>query len=692
MHAATPREDDEHEEPEADDTAVGEVLQRDAVRLDDVSRVLAEALPRDLERAGARALEARGGRTRRAPPPTSRGGGSGSNDPSRLGSLTTSAHSRPDVTASAAETDAAAPAPRTRARAPPRRARARGVGASCSASERPSADRDDERHDAGADEREHAEHGAVGDAVRARRDVLGQRRPRERPRSDERRRPGRRDEEEPARQTLPADEEPQREDDHADDDAGAREREQQRERRDVHEQRAENPHRTPMAALAPEPETEHDRDVGEERERVPVADRLAQPRDAVALGIERRDGLREQRPRERHAEHDREHPRGEPRPHLPPDGGEDDSDPEERAVRDRLVERVPAAIADDRPAHRDPDPEREPDQRADEHGARASDARHRQPAERDEHERDRECDDRRAADGEDPADVRPVAGEQSPREEARRRRPRRRRPRSRTPGRRAPTPTPWRATLAAASVCAAGGEGRRRGTSNGSFTLPTPQAHPVSGDSSGPGLPTAPHEISFVTLARSLRTFVVAVVLVLSAVAALSTAAPASAATRVREEGARGLVRQRPHRPPLSAQLLRGGDRRDPGRPARLRGRRGGHHARAPGRASRRPRAGRARSDAGRRRSDRPRRREATTRRRRRNRERRQPAGRAGRRHVGPVLDPDPAARARRECPSRCSPRAGSGTSRAVVPLRTATTRAARTTSRSRRSSASAFD
>jgi hypothetical protein len=53
----------------------------------------------------------------------------------------------------------------------------------------------------------------------------------------------------------------------------------------------------------------------------------------------------------------------------------------------------------------------------------------------------------------------------------------------------------------------------------------------VSGDSSGPGLPTAPNEISFLTLARSLRTFVVAVALVLSAVAALSTAAPASAAT-----------------------------------------------------------------------------------------------------------------------------------------------------------------
>ena len=38
-----------------------------------------------------------------------------------------------------------------------------------------------------------------------------------------------------------------------------------------------------MLALRAEPETEHDRDVGEERERVPVIDRLVEPRDALVL-------------------------------------------------------------------------------------------------------------------------------------------------------------------------------------------------------------------------------------------------------------------------------------------------------------------------------------------------------------------------------------------------------------------------
>ena len=58
----------------------------------------------------------------------------------------------------------------------------------------------------------------------------------------------------------------------------------------------------------------------------------------------------------------------------------------------------------------------------------------------------------------------------------------------------------------------------------------------------------------------------------------------------MRPAGPRGLVRQRPHRPAVPAQLLRGGDRRDPGRHRAVRRRRGGHHAGAPGRAARRPR------------------------------------------------------------------------------------------------------
>ena len=50
------REHERDEQSEPDDASVREVLQRDAVRLDDVARVQAEALPRDLERAGARTL------------------------------------------------------------------------------------------------------------------------------------------------------------------------------------------------------------------------------------------------------------------------------------------------------------------------------------------------------------------------------------------------------------------------------------------------------------------------------------------------------------------------------------------------------------------------------------------------------------------------------------------------------------
>ena len=166
-----------------------------------------------------------------------------------------------------------------------------------------------------------------------------------------------------------------------------------------------------MLASRPEPEPEHDGDVGEQRQRVPVPDRLAEPRDAISLGIEGRNDLREQRPHERRADDDRQHPGGEARTEAPADGREHDSETEERAVRDRLVEGVPAAIADDRPPHRHADPQRERDGRADEQRTRATDARNGSSPERDRHERAGQRDDRGAADRKDPADVRRVAGE-----------------------------------------------------------------------------------------------------------------------------------------------------------------------------------------------------------------------------------------------------------------------------------------
>ncbi len=73
-----------------------------------------------------------------------------------------------------------------------------------------------------------------------------------------------------------------------------------------------------------------------------------------------------------------------------------------------------------------------------------------------------------------------------------------------------------------------GGYGRR--ASNRSFTLHTPPAHPASEDSLARAS-VRPHEISFVTTPRLLRTFVAVLALAVSGFAALSTASPAGAAT-----------------------------------------------------------------------------------------------------------------------------------------------------------------
>ena len=188
----------------------------------------------------------------------------------------------------------------------------------------------------------------------------------------------------------------------------------------------------------------------------------------------------------------------------------------------------------------------------------------------------------------------------------------------------------------------------------------------------GPGFRLRPCEISLVTIPRSARTFIVLFVLAASVVAALSVASPAGRRDALREEGARRLVRQRAHRPAVPAELLRGGDRRDPGRPPRLRGRRGDHHARAASGAQREPRL-----------------RWAPT----RLRTTRIPTSTV--RGGSNPDDPDgirhrrrprraSTRRARRRCPSRCScsaacrsrcsPQVGSVTSRAVARLRTPTT------------------
>jgi hypothetical protein len=87
---------------------------------------------------------------------------------------------------------------------------------------------------------------------------------------------------------------------------------------------------------------------------------------------------------------------------------------EERAVRDRLVEGVPTALARNRPPHRGADPHRERDGRTDEEDARATNAWSRDAAECDREQRRRQDDHRRASDGEHSTDVRRISCEDRP--------------------------------------------------------------------------------------------------------------------------------------------------------------------------------------------------------------------------------------------------------------------------------------
>ena len=179
------------------------------------------------------------------------------------------------------------------------------------------------------------------------------------------------DEQQAALHALRREEQPEREHNDADDDSGAREREHERERRDVHEQGAGHTNSPSMLALRAEPEAEHDRDVGEERERIPVIDRLVEARDALVFR-ESGHGLRDESPHQRRTDDDGEH-----RPRQT--GGlctacrrEHEPEPEEHGVRDALVERVPAEIADDRPPDGHTGPGHEEDERPDEHRSRAT--------------------------------------------------------------------------------------------------------------------------------------------------------------------------------------------------------------------------------------------------------------------------------------------------------------------------------
>ena len=131
----------------------------------------------------------------------------------------------------------------------------------------------------------------------------------------------------------------------------------------------------PARVLAPrgEPERQGQAEVQQERERVPVPDRRAEPRDPPRAAP-RRHRLPEQPP----AEHDRDEPGEHVRPPLDR-SRRVDADPEpderEREVDEPAVEVRPRAVGLDRPQERDPAPADErrqeserPERLAREHG------------------------------------------------------------------------------------------------------------------------------------------------------------------------------------------------------------------------------------------------------------------------------------------------------------------------------------
>ena len=108
-------------------------------------------------------------------------------------------------------------------------------------------------------------------------------------------------------------------------------------------------------AGASPPEPERDRGRGDKRERIPVADRVAQPRDARAVGEERGDHLAEERPGEHETDEDGE-PRGDGA-RRPLDSAGEQAEERECAVREQAVECRPGPVGRDRPPHRQADPE-----------------------------------------------------------------------------------------------------------------------------------------------------------------------------------------------------------------------------------------------------------------------------------------------------------------------------------------------
>jgi hypothetical protein len=211
--------------------------------------------------------------------------------------------------------------------------------------------------DRGPERDQHPEPGAVVDAIGVGLEVVRERRPRERPQRDERR-DRRRDREGGERlESRAPDPDPAGRGERGNGDPRPRVGEHDRELGEVEDEDAGRPQRPGVFARGGEPESERDGGRGCKRQRVPVADRVAQARDAGAVREERRDHLAGERPEQHEAEQKRE-PGGD-RPGRLRHLGCEQPEQREGEVDEDPVEGRPGEVGRDRPRHRQPDPARE---------------------------------------------------------------------------------------------------------------------------------------------------------------------------------------------------------------------------------------------------------------------------------------------------------------------------------------------
>ena len=475
----------------------------------------------------------------------------------------------------------------------------------------------------------HAEPGAVGDAVGPGVAVVDERRATERPRRHDPTRQHGRERQQRRPDTVATEPEPECDAEHRRGDARSRGGQEHRDGRRVGEHRRARDGDA-RSGRGRQLKCKDEQHVGRERERVPVADRVTEPRGSTTVGEERRDRLAGERPDDRRPESRDE------RSHCPAAGArtaraEQEPDDEEGREDERPVELVPRLVRDDRPRDREPRPGRGREQDAEQYRPsarlrRAPGERQGAPSARDQQRGERRPD--------------RVACEERGQQQHGRDRHRHSGPPHRAPSyhapRKAPRQYPGSLTKRLPSV--------HPGINAVRETLQDCPHHAGAAHTNHPTL-VSRHPPPAVQAHRSRSPRAGRVRL-----AAHRHRAGSQRRSALRPPGGRRLVAGRPYRRHLRGSLLRRRDREPPSRRARLLERAGGHHARAPGQAARRACPARTgRSDPGRRR--RPGGNAAT------------PAPTAATAGRDPARERSPrrarksrlrSARARARCPSRC--------------------------------------